>query len=161
MAAHLGYPETGKMKAAGRPWDHEEGWDGIGLLYNGGYCASPECFYCPSHAGEHTLDRYRDKWVEPDSHRIYTNYHYSGDVDWQTPSRLRRLEEGDALVLATDGLRTLSDFSHVTGLNKLHGDGSVRWFEDSGLVSDRLPMTQTTGDRETFRSIWQDLERPR
>ncbi|MCH8151663.1 MAG: hypothetical protein IH830_04745 [Planctomycetes bacterium] len=119
MAAH-----TGEEPA-------NEHWEGLGWLYAQRYSDVPAVFYCPSHTGEHPFERYHALY--PQYRRlpaagspIYTNYHYAGDVDWVTNSR-RRLEEGHALVIATDGLRTVRDFNHRTGLNVLRGDGSVIW----------------------------------
>ncbi len=102
------------------------GWDGLGLLYSRGYCQAPGVFYCPSHTGDHPSERYsNDRWKDPGTERIYSNYHYAGDVEWGENGRARSIDS--VLVLATDGLRTTSDFNHETGMNVLAGDGSVRW----------------------------------
>ncbi len=102
------------------------GWDGLGLLYSRGYCPAPGVFYCPSHMGDHPSERYpNDLWKDPGTKPIYSNYHYAGDVEWGESAHPRSIDS--VLVLATDGLRTTSDFNHETGLNVLAGDGSVRW----------------------------------
>ncbi len=102
------------------------GWDGLGLLYSRGYCKAPGVFYCPSHTGDHPSERYsNDRWKDPGTEPIYSNYHYAGDVEWGESGRARSIDT--VLVLATDGLRTTSDFNHKTGMNVLAGDGSVRW----------------------------------
>ncbi|MCH8164721.1 MAG: hypothetical protein IH889_03860 [Planctomycetes bacterium] len=119
MAAHTGQDPTG---------DH---WEGLGWLYAQHYSDVPAVFYCPSHTGEHPFERYHAlypqyRYMQAAGSPIYTNYHYAGDVDWETGTR-RRLEQGDSLVIATDGLRTVRDFNHRTGLNVLRADGSVLW----------------------------------
>ncbi|MCP3904622.1 MAG: type II secretion system protein [Planctomycetes bacterium] len=132
-------PDPGELMAAHQGYGEEEKWDGLGRLYSEGYCTAPDCYYCPSHRGQHNLEdkrvhwQIRNRWSPP----LYTNYQYAGDVYWgqeakgRTPRRLRQLKDGERLVLATDGWRRLSDFNHSTGMNVLRGDGSVRWFEDS------------------------------
>ena len=105
-------------------------WDGLGELYRLRYCDSPEPYYCPSHEGEHTLLECGELWddllvEEP----LFGNYQYVGHKDWRTGKR-RSLLQGRKLVLATDGLRTKSDFSHGVGYNTLRGDGSVTWKDD-------------------------------
>ena len=72
--------------------------------------------------------------------------------------RLRRL--GDfLLVIATDGLRTLGDFNHRTGLNLLAGDGSVRWREDRGIAR-RLPVEPIEGSAGSafYDELWETIE---
>jgi hypothetical protein len=138
--------------------DGEASWDGLGLLYSGGYCRAPECFYCPSHTGTHTADRY--DWRHEDVvTRIYTNYHYSGHVYWTDSTRKRSLEEGLKLVLATDAL-SQADWNHRVGMNMLRGDGSVRWLDDTsadGFVN-RLPVAAGAPPPPGFRLIWRELE---
>lgn len=119
------------------------GWDGIGLLYFLHYVDDPDVFYCPSHAGEHRMDRYADSW-QTGRGTIYTNYHYAGHMNWQT-GMARRFGASNRLVLLTDGLRRRSDLSHRTGLNVLKGDGSVRWHELPTLLA-RLPMDDPYGE---------------
>jgi len=101
-------------------------WQGFGWLYAESYCRAPEIFYCPSHTGEHPYERYERRWMNPDIFRIYTNYHYTGPRDWVS-GEIRRLGRGKTIVLATDGLRTISDFNHKCGMNILHEDNAVLW----------------------------------
>jgi type II secretory pathway pseudopilin PulG len=116
-------------------------WDGLGLLFQGGYCDRAECFYCPSHTGEHTFDVYEHMWtVDSPGGRVYTNYHYSGHLDWVERTR-RSLDQGKDLVLITDGLRTRLDFNHQIGVNVLTGDGAVVWKDDSIGLFESLPVT--------------------
>jgi len=140
MAAHLGDANV---------------WDGLGLLYQTGYCGSPECFYCPSHKGEHHLDRHT--WDYPKFATIYTNYHYSGNVDWATRGRRRSLQDTQ-LVLAVDGIRSQRDFNHETGMNMLRGDGSVRWFEDSSDEPFAAALPTGGIDAPDFNGLWDRIE---
>jgi len=103
-----------------------QNWQGFGWLYAESYCRAPEIFYCPSHTGDHPYEAYERQWVKPDIHRIYTNYHYTGPRDWVS-GEVRRLGRGKTIVLATDGLRTISDFNHKCGMNILHEDNAVLW----------------------------------
>ena len=152
MAAHRG----------GEP----ENWEGLGHLYAEYYCETPETFYCPSHRGNHPFEKYRNhvnygdvyfyyRRMEGDGPRIYTNYHYAGDVNWKTGKR-RRLNEGYSFVIATDGLRTLKDLNHHPGMNVLRGDGSVIWREDSSTkrVAKLLEGSFYTLD-ENYSEIWE------
>ncbi|MEM7229632.1 MAG: prepilin-type N-terminal cleavage/methylation domain-containing protein [Planctomycetota bacterium] len=158
MASHRG--ETG------------EAWDGIGLLFEGGYCGHAGCFYCPSHHGTHTFDEYEDEWqfrldaenagtsVEG---RIYTNYHYAGHLEWsgkRMPRLLSRMDSKDAL--STDGLRSLADFNHIVGMNVLRGDGSVNWYESGQRIRPLLPETDDEGelavDPFEYDGLWQEVQ---
>ena len=137
-------------------------WDGFGLLFKQGYCGSFECFYCPSHTGQHPLSRYADRWHSEEEQVIYTNYHYSGDRDWQTGMR-RFFVRPSTLVIATDGLRTASDINHQFGVNAAYGDGSVRWRPDMVTILDLLPKQNEAGNTnpvnsEKYNQIWSILE---
>ena len=105
-------------------------WDGLGHLYRWHYCGAPETFYCPSHEGEHTLEECRSLWkADWINEDLFGNYHYVGHKDWRT-GRRHSLLRGEKLILLTDGLRTISDYSHGVGYNELRGDGSVKWIDD-------------------------------
>ncbi len=166
MVAHLG-----RQMTASSAEQESRAWDGLGLLYSGGYCQSIECFYCPSHHGAHDLERYRNEWLantlpgmsaledEPfGQDAIYTNYHYGGDLDWSPQRHRRRLEGGEGLVLATDGLRTALDFNHEVGMNVLRGDGSVIWKDDVENIYERLPSGLHDLDPADYSRLWQDIE---
>ena len=146
MAAHMGKGEP-------------EAWDGLGLLYSGGYIETPEIFYCPGHEGEHTLDRYQYCWGDDfdGNTRIYTNYHYCGDKEWEGGG-WRSLDEGESLVLATDGFRTRADLNHKSGLNLLRGDGSVRWHQFSSDLYALIP-NDPDGDQTDYANLWGKLEK--
>ena len=140
-----------------------EGWDGLGLLFRWGYAAVADVYYCPSHRGEHLLERYQQHWHRNYSgpEPIYTNYHYCGHVDWETLAP-RTLEEGEQLVVLTDGLRSKQDFNHVTGMNVARGDGSVRWIDNAQGVYRALPNDpadlQDPGQSRDYKHLWRDIE---
>jgi len=133
-------------------------WDGLGLLYFATYCPAPECFYCPSHMGSHTYDRYADAWLKPLPYEpIYTNYHYAGDVDWEDKSQRRNLDDART-ILATDGLRTAQDFNHRDGINVLRGDVSVRWRDDTQGIKMQLPSHEGDPVSPQYSALWSTLE---
>jgi prepilin-type N-terminal cleavage/methylation domain-containing protein/prepilin-type processing-associated H-X9-DG protein len=146
MAAHIGD-------------DRPKAWDGIGLLYSEGYIEAAEIFYCPGHEGEHTFNRYQHCWNDDFTGdiRVYTNYHYCGDREWEEPFARRRLEEGESLVLATDGFRTQADLNHEGGINMLRADGSVRWHAFSSQFLALIPR-DPGGDQSQYAGLWKALE---
>lgn len=139
--------------------DPNGGWDGIGLLFEGHYCGAPECYYCPSHHGEHPVERYSEMWGMNISCSIFSNYHYAGDIEWGLgPNQNRRnILEGHSLVLATDGLRTDKDFNHLTGMNVLRADGSVRWRDDTEDILKQLPKSEDDMPETSWPAIWADV----
>lgn len=139
-------------------------WEGLGWLFAEMYTRTPEVFYCPSHHGQHPYIRYEDVWLGPAQARIYTNYQYAGDFDWEK-NRLRRLSE-DGLVIASDGLRSVSDFNHRTGTNLLYGDCSVAWRDDIRQILGELPVVSDEeedpdekegSDEDLYTKIWHIL----
>ena len=131
------------------------GWDGLGILFEEHYCDVAECFYCPSHHGNHPYDRYARHWAAPSvSQPIFANYHYAGHMDWTNPGRRRSLLDGHKLVLSTDGLRTANDFNHLQGMNVLRGDGSVRWREDNEDIFGMLPKTELEQISPQYMDLW-------
>jgi hypothetical protein len=158
-------PDPGELMAAHNGWK-EDDWDGLGRLFSEGYCTAPDCYYCPSHRGEHNLEDKRIQWMYRDlSQPLYTNYQYAGDVFWgeeaggQKPRRLRQLREGDRLILATDGWRRPSDFNHKSGMNVLRGDGSVRWFEDSEEDSLAANIPNGGSGSGGYYRIWEIINK--
>jgi hypothetical protein len=143
-------------------------WQGLGRLhaYLGQSC---ECMYCPSHRGKHPRETYVERLRNPGNETIYTNYHYCGHVQhWRDPSdplhnTPTRLDAGREVVLLTDGMRTIEDFNHGTGLNQLFGDLSVEWFRDSEVPGESiramLPQgdLQASADGTTISAIWSML----
>ena len=117
----------------------DKSWDGLGRLYKWHYCGTPETFYCPSHEGEHTLDKCEELWKDDPSDKVlYSNYQYVGHKNWRSgkPISLLRVEK---LILVTDGMRTKSDYNHGVGHNELRGDGSVAW-EDGYEIRTQLAV---------------------
>ncbi len=168
MAAHRGGGTFGSERLGGAAISGSEpmayqNWEGLGWLYRWYHVNSPEVFYCPSHAGEHPYERYQD--VYPRYRRvdviattpIYMNYQYAGDKDWANedqPDRRRRLTD-ENLIIATDGLRTVSDFNHQVGMNVLRGDSSVAWHEDR---STHLVRNLLAASDQDYRTIWEIIE---
>ena len=142
--------------------DPNGGWDGIGLLFADHYCASPECYYCPSHHGEHPVDRYSDLWYDDDNNTIFSNFHYAGDIEWGSGPDIKRrnMLDGHSLVLATDGLRTAKDFNHMNGMNVLRADGSVRWRDDTQDILKQLPKDDNDLPQTSWTQIWNDVANP-
>lgn len=145
--------------------DRFESWDGVGRLFAAGYCRAPNCFYCPSHKGQHRIDRELEDWYFLNGEPIYTNFHYSGHIDWVTghPRDLSRVNQADRhLVLLTDGLRSLNSLNHADGLNMLMGDGSVRWRESLNDIENLIPLRDdqalTNAQERNYREIWGIIE---
>jgi prepilin-type N-terminal cleavage/methylation domain-containing protein len=137
------------------------GWDGIGLLFSGGYCTTPDCYYCPSHHGKHPIERYATQWSRPvPGDVIFTNYHYAGDMEWtdKEPLKRRSMLQGQQLVLATDGLRSAEDFNHTSGMNVLRADISVRWRDDTKNIFGKLPKLDTDPPNTTYNTLWEEIE---
>jgi hypothetical protein len=154
---HTGTPSLNGLQnlMAARKAGPGLGWDGLGLLYSENYCTSNECFYCPSHQGNHPRERYASHWLSRNSTGpIFTNYHYGGHRDW-TNDRLRTMNDGHSLVVATDGLRTAKDFNHMTGMNVLRGDCSVRWRDDVNQLYAVLPRDDYDQPTQDYSTIWQ------
>ena len=143
-------------------------WQGLGRLhaYLGPAC---ECMYCPAHHGRHTRDRYLRALSTEDNSATYTNYHYAGHVqhwlDGPERSSPTRLDRGRDLVLLSDGIRTLRDFNHRIGLNRMFADMSVEWFRDSEVpgesIREHLPEDygdiQVSLDAGDFTAVWSRL----
>lgn len=131
------------------------GWDGLGLLYFEDFCGAGQCFYCPSHHGNHPFDRYQNQWqYESMPSVVFSNFHYCGDLDWETRQRRNLHDASVKLVLATDGLRTSQDFNHETGMNVLRGDGSVIWRDNAERVVERLPTDESATIDLGYHSLW-------
>ena len=153
MAASAGPDEFGRTK-----------WDGLGLLSNpwNPYVDVPRACYCPSHLGEHAIERYSLAFTKPAfTQEVYTNYHYRGDFDRRLGRHLG--STGPRRVLVVDGMRTRRDFNHGEGTNRLHSDASVDWLVDADrriasslpqqMVTD--PMTQDT----LYTWLWEQVSR--
>lgn len=170
--SYYGQPGQNKkdMMAAHRgEGDSLNNWEGLGWLYVRMHLNSANVFYCPSHDSEHHFERYQNLYEEyrnlvVATQPIYTNYQYVGDKDWDKKNRRRRLTDIN-LVLAADGMRSLSDINHEVGLNLLRADGSVNWRDDAAVRDVKTLITQA-GDGDAapgenqesdFAQIWELL----
>jgi len=154
-AANLGSAED-----SDDAWRTTQGWTGLGLLWHFRYCRAIDVFYCPNHRGDHPLERYGDAWLFPNGQKIYTNYHYAGDWDWET-GQPRRLDRGERLVLATDAIRSKAELNFEDGMNILRGDGSVRWqTERFDEIRSRIPESASIAIEPTpeYLGLWSFLE---
>lgn len=138
-------------------------WDGLGRLVDprGSYLDTAEVLHCPSHDGRHEYERYADAYRAREfSGEIFTNYHYRGAFDRET-RRFFRLS-GPRRVLVVDGMRTAEDFNHGHGTNRLHSDGSIDWFVDTGYsIVKSLPSQQTldgAAEQQVYSWIWDRLD---
>lgn len=136
-ADNQGIRESSPLLQIAHAGRHEDDWDGLGYLHQGGYLTAASLFYCPSHKGENTFDKYSDAWTTRGG-QVVMNYHFR----WLA-TRHRMLDHLHAdVTLVTDGLRTVPDYSHITGNNMLKADMRVDWYTDSkGGLLEHLPMT--------------------
>ena len=169
MGAHLRQElMASRVQDGGLPGN--AGWDGLGLLVKGGYLGNCQCLYCPSHHGDHSFGRYADDYASKDSAsvQIYTNYHYSGHILRQMGAGLPApretaitIDSGSDVLLLTDGLRTLSDFNHETGLNRMMADLSIEWWADTGnQLRNQIPENAVIAGASSsviFDSIWDEI----
>jgi prepilin-type N-terminal cleavage/methylation domain-containing protein len=104
-------------------------WDGIGLLYSLEYLNAPDIYYCPSHMGNHSAERYEQQWDVDATSEIIANYQFRGvGPDGQT--KMYNIPARSAIV--TDTLRSYEDLNHETGFNVLHAGLSVSWADGDG-----------------------------
>ena len=126
-------------------------WDGVGRLYAKNYINAPGAYYCPSHRGDHKIDRYQNRWTRGSNELIYGNYQYRGTLNLasQSPDPIDKYDRDQirnthpaGVALLADGLRTKTDFNHIRGSNLLENDLSVRWYSDTGgRIYSILPDT--------------------
>jgi prepilin-type N-terminal cleavage/methylation domain-containing protein len=153
------------MMAVHRGGGDPAAWEGLGHLFAGHYCGAAECFYCPSHHGDHPFEAYQSDFDHPGGGAIFSNYHYAGHLTWHDDRvRYRRLDSANGFVLVTDGLRTASDFNHHNGFNILRSDLAVEWqgdfFRD---VYSQLPVAPglPVGDATSlYGSLWDLIDNP-
>lgn len=153
MAATAGPDEQGRVR-----------WDGLGLLANpwNPYVDVPRTCFCPSHDGEHTLERYAGAFAKPAfTGDVYTNYHYRGDFDRRSGRYFG--VAGPRRVLVVDGMRTRRDFNHGIGTNRLHSDASVDWLVDADRrIASSLPHQQVADPamQDTlYEWLWMQVSR--
>ena len=146
--------------------------DGLGLLVGGGkfgcYCDASECLFCPSHTSTHTFERYektldKTNFLLSFENQVWANYHYVGQrsfTEEEAPSTVQFLNENDLLV--TDGFRTRSDYNHVSGMNRLYGDGSISWWQDTQgsfyLELPESPLLSSADQLSCFTRAWHEFE---
>lgn len=136
------------------------GWDGLGLLYHTEQLTAPEIFYCPSHYGDHSFQRYMHDW-RIEQPELVGNYHYRG-VGPNGAARLRSVEPVRS-ALVTDGLRTTRDINHRVGMNVLRADLSVSWFSDSqGIIANMLSASGSgePSVNSVMTSVWRRIDNP-
>lgn len=140
--------------------------DGLGRLLlgtGGAYLSDARVLYCPCHRGDHPYSRYQTQLEARTpfgyGQTVFCNYHYRGNVDPVTLEPMPRSVRPDT-VLLVDGLRTRSDFSHVTGTNRLKADGSVDWRADTlNRIYNALPSNiDGVTDPEVFSTVWQLID---
>lgn len=153
MGDHNDNLPKSRMSAAGRPLDQMALTipdpeapgsgrfilDGLGHLVDvnnfGCYCDAAVCLYCPSHTNTHDIERYQQSLDDTldmidAGQQVWSNYQYVGlrPDETGTGALYKRMVAEEVLV--TDGFRTRADFNHVYGMNRLYGDGSIRWWQD-------------------------------
>lgn len=135
--------------------DTSDRWDGLGLLYHLEYLDAAQGFYCPSHAGEHAFDHYREEFQDQDSD-IATNYQY------RLPQGVRYFSDyRNSTTLLADAMRTQLDYNHLVGNYMFKADLSVTWFADSdGRLFASLPgdMTNAGEAVQALESAWELLD---
>ena len=137
-------------------------WDGIGMLVKGGYLhdAGCECLYCPSHHGDHPVDRYRESFNQPADDPIVTNYQYSGHID-RAGTRIS-MNDGSERMLVTDALRSRADFNHRCGANRLFADLHTDWWYDyMDSLAKQLPGSSSDGalpSAALYEDFWATVE---
>ena len=135
-----------------RPWD---GWDGLGILYHSGEINAPKLFYCPSHRGAATFDRYADRWAGRRG-EIWSNFHYRGSG----PAGVTRIDAiPQRAAIVADALLPGETLNHPGGFNVLRAGLSVGWYDDAaGRVSALLASEEDDKPGETVDRAWRMLD---
>ncbi|MDI9403556.1 MAG: type II secretion system protein [Limnohabitans sp.] len=145
--------------------------EGLGKLVSGLYITDPRLLYCPCHRGDHPYERYAQRLIGGGlniggTSPVYANYHYRGHLNPAASSASTASLKGKNLagvVLVVDGMRTRRDFNHLTGTNRLKGDGSVDWLLDAGnRIYHGLPQSPAisfTGNGAIFNEAWRWIDR--
>lgn len=141
---------TDSSEFADREWDQ---WDGLGLLFYKGYVSAPGVFYCPSHTGEHTQERYESQWNFETDEQIIANYQFRG-VGPEGQRYTYAMLSTDAMV--TDSLRSVQDLNHKNGVNVLSAGLSVNWYDDidSEIIQAVMARTEDSIVDDTVQA-WQ------
>jgi hypothetical protein len=140
-------------------WTTAPQWDGVGLLYSAGYLNAPKLFYCPSHHGENPYSRYAAAWMNPERQTLVSNYQYRGEGA-NGEVYMSRIEPASTILLS-DGLRTVSDYNHRTGMNIFRADTATLWVNDSGgvLSGNMAKNDQEVADKTKVPHLWDLLDR--
>jgi type II secretory pathway pseudopilin PulG len=137
----------------------DRGWDGLGHLHGDDIISTPGVFYCPSHKGEHPIERYRAAWTNPGTGPIVGNYHYRGTP--RGDGRLSHIRPASTALIA-DALRTRAEFNHGNGANVLRADMSVFWFMDTtGEFLMLLPADEQQLSSQPIYNAWNQLDKGR
>ncbi|MEM9373798.1 MAG: DUF1559 domain-containing protein [Planctomycetota bacterium] len=138
--------------------DFSGDWDGLGLLFAYEYLPAPKVFYCPSHSGSHSFDRYESSWSD-DEGEIVSNYQFRGTGP-EGDRRLMMIQSSAAIV--SDMLRSYEDLNHRAGFNVLQAGLSVEWVEDAGDEISTILLRQggDDGEGDQVRDLWTRLDRP-
>lgn len=132
-------------------------WDGIGKLFALEYLVRPEVYYCPSHTGLHTIERYADQWQNPVG-IISSNYQFRVLLDKKYSSLL---DPWTAII--SDGLRTPTDYNHGDGNNMLRWDTGVQWVRAEELPIDFSEVSglavEQPQDSNTVSATWSAMDR--
>lgn len=143
------------------------GWNGIGLLWSGGYIDNSGIYYCPSQMTQgFTYQEFKPYYVKPPAtpnppppsvirtaylYRFYdvTNINYSGQNHFYKTSDVAN--KG----LCADLFTWQWAFPHKpSGLNVLYGDGCVKWYTNNpyfyGLAN---------GTDAGVVAMWQELDK--
>lgn len=136
-------------------FDYEDRWDGLGFLYDREYLDASQAFYCPSHAGDHAFEHYRELYDERDGD-IATNYQY------RLPQNVRYFSDyRSSTTLLADAMRTRLDYNHLVGNYMFKADLSVTWYADTdGRLFASLPSDLTNaGDAvQALEMAWEVLD---
>lgn len=137
-------------------------WDGLGRLYAADLLQVPEIFYCPSHTGDQTYERYAKTWHNGEGELI-GNYQLRGvfprDMVPSNTLARRWMISLPHITLVADAMRSSVDYSHKTGSNLLRADLSVRWFRDTGgALAGLLPENDGDWHGITATDLWAMLD---
>ena len=136
-------------------WGATREWDGLGLLFDRGYCRAQGVYYCPSCPTENRLENFTGGWMNG-SQEVVINYQYRGGAGAVGQSNINRMI--DRVGLISDGLASRRDFNHSVGANVVGSDLSVLWYDDS-LHGASLPVAYTDpGAKDSVLAAWTAID---
>lgn len=131
-------------------------WDGLGVLIGQNYLSDGRIFFCPSHLGENTFERYLPQFEGADG-EIIANYQYRG----LGPNGEQRLDQFESSVaIVSDGFRDLDEINHANGMNVLRAGMGVNWFRDTNLTAISNAILGSAGDDGGWDNRWEILDQP-